>query len=483
MLKRGIKRLLDWLRTPGESLRQRVIHGGVWVTSLNVVDRLLQITRLIVLARLLSPADFGIMGIALLSIAVIQQLSNLGLDAALIQKKENIDPFLNSVWSVKIIRGFLIFGILFATAPVIAGVFGEPRASPVLRVLGLSTVLNSLVNPAIVYFDKELEFHKQFLFTITGSVGNFVVTVVAALVLGNVWALVYGVMAAGLIKLVVSYLIDSYRPRLEIKRDAIADVVDFGKWLWATGLVVFIATQGDDAFVGWYLAAASLGLYQMAFRLSNSPATEVTHVISRVMFPAYSKLQDDAEALREAFLKTIRLVFVVTVPMSAGIVLVAPEFVRIALGEQWIPMVPAMQIMAVAGLLRAVTATGGAIFHGAGVPRYDFWMNTSRAGTILLTIWPLANMWGITGVAVSITLGIATTIPFFVYKTAEITGLSLSKYATSFAGPMLCSVVMAGAVYPVLGTSLVRLVVGISVGMAVYSGLAYMLLDVNDYWR
>jgi len=482
MSKRRIRRLLNWLHTPGESLRERVIHGGIWVTSLNVVDRLLKITRLVVLARILSPDDFGILGIALLSISVIKQLSTLGLNAALIQRKqENIDPFLNTVWSVKVIRSLLIFVTLFAAAPVIAGVFSEPRASPVLRVLGLSIVLKSLVNPAIVYFEKNLEFHKQFFFTITGSIVNLVVTVVAALLLGNVWALVYGAIAGGLTNLVVSYLIDRYRPRPEIKRDAIAEVVNFGKWLWASGIVVFIATQGDDAFVGWYLTAASLGLYQMAFRLSNTPATEVSNVISRVMFPAYSKLQDDTEALREAFLKTIRLVFIVTVPMSVGIVLVAPEFTRIVLGKQWMPMVPAMQIMAIAGLLRAVAGTGGAIFKGAGIPRYDFWMNSTRAGTILLTVWPLADRWGITGVAASITLGIASTIPFYLYKTSEITELPPLKYATSLAGPMACSLPMAGLVVAILDTSLIRLVCGILVGMVVYTVLAYSLLDIQDY--
>lgn len=471
-----MKRLLTWLRSPGESLRHRVLHGGIWVTLLNISDRSLRILRLVILARLLVPSDFGLMGIAMLTMAVMSQLANLGIDPALIQREEdNIDPYLDTVWFMKIFRGAGLFILLFITAPIFATFFGEPRAQPVLRVLGIGMVLTGLVNPSIVYFRKDLEFHKQFIYKITGTVVDFIVAIGAALVLQNVWALVYGVLSGRVTRLLVSYILSDYRPSIGFNRDAALRVLDFGKWIWATGLITFIATSGDDAFVGWYLTAASLGFYQMAFRLSNSPATEVTHVISSITFPAYSKLQHDQEALQNAFLKTIRVIFVIVVPMATGIIMIAPKFTQILLGEQWMPMVPVMQIMAIAGLIRAIAATGGSLFRGYGIPEWDFRMNALRAGGIILTIWPLTNLLGITGAAISITFGIGLTLPLWLYKTVDITGLPVANYGKSLLTPLIGAAIMTGPVLLTLGPSVWRLAGAVLVGILVYFAAIYFL--------
>lgn len=480
-MRTPIKRLLSWLRSPGESLRHRVLHGGIWVTVLNISDRSLRILRLIILARLLAPSDFGLMGIAMLAMAVMSQFANLGIDPALIQREEdNIDPYLDTVWSMKIFRGGGLFILLFITAPMFAAFFGEPRAQPVLRVLGIGVVLTGLVNPSIVYFRKNLEFHKQFVYKMTGTLVDFTVAIGVALVLQNVWALVYGVLSGRATRLLVSYMLSDYRPSIGFNRDAASKVLDFGKWIWATGLITFIATSGDDAFVGWYLTAASLGFYQMAFRLSNSPATEVTHVISSITFPAYSKLQHDQEALQDAFLKTIRATFVIVVPMSTGIITIAPKFTRILLGEQWMPMVPAMQIMAIGGLFRAIAATGGSLFQGYGIPEWDFRMNAIRAGGIILMIWPLTNALGITGAAISITLGIGLALPLWFYKTADITGLSVASYGKSLLTPLIGAAIMSGPVLFTLGPSIWRLVGAVLVGMIVYFMVIYFLYQFQS---
>jgi O-antigen/teichoic acid export membrane protein len=479
--KSPLTRLLTWLRSPSDDLGERVLHGGLWVTLLNVSDRALGILRLLILARLLAPSDFGLLGIALLTMGVLNQLASLGINPALVQREEaNIDPYLDTVWIMKIVRGGGLFALLFLGAPFVASFFGEPRVEPVLQVLGVTVLLSGLVNPAVVYFQKDLKFHKQFVYKMSSRMVDFVVAVGAALVLQNVWALVYGLLAGRVTRVVVSYLLEGYRPSLGFNRDAASEVLGFGKWIWATGLVVFIATAGDDAFVGWYLTAASLGFYQMAFRLSNAPATEVTHVISGVVFPAYSKLQNDQEALRNAFEKTIRVTFVIAVPLAVGIFLVAPAFTSVVLGERWLPMVPAMQVMAVAGCLRAIAATGGALFKGAGIPDWDFRMNVLRAGTIVLTIWPLTKMWGITGAAVSITIGIATTLPIWLYKTAEITDIPITSYGKILLIPTVAAVIMSIPVSYIVQASVLGLVGSITTGVLAYLGVISFVYRYQD---
>jgi O-antigen/teichoic acid export membrane protein len=416
------------------------------------------------------------MGIALLTMSVMQRIAKLGIDSALIQREEdNINDYLNTVWTIKAARGIVLSTSLFLAAPIFAAFFGEPRAEPILRVLSLGILVSDLINPAIVYFRKDLEFHKEFVLRLSGTITDFVVAIGAALILQNVWALVYAALSGRFVRLLVSYRMSDYRPSLEFNYGIASKVLGFGKWIWAAGIVTFIATSGDDAFVGWYLTAASLGLYQLAFRLSNSPATEVTHVITKVLFPTYSKLQNDGAALQTAFLKTIQVTFMIALPMGIGIVLIAPEFTRLVLGKQWMPMVPAMQVMAIGGLFRAISATGGALFQGYGVPEWDFWMNSVRAAAIGITIWPLTSLWGITGAAISITLGIGLTLPIWLYKTINITNLTVGHYGKSLGTPLLGAMIMSGPTLFVLGPSVWRLAGAVLAAMLIYSITIYYL--------
>ena len=473
------ERLFSWIPSPGSSLGQRVLHSGFWASALNVSDRLLQIARLIVLARLLSPSDFGLLGLALLTMQILKNISNLGIDDALIQRKNKIKPYLDTVWVLKWGRGLVIFTLLLLISPAVSSFFGEPRLQQILPMLAVGIILTSFTNPSIIYFQRELEFHKQFVYRMSGTVVDFIVAIVFAILYQSVWALVFGVLAGRLTRLVVSYIISDYRPSVNFSRERAKELLQFGKWMWATGMVVLISTTGDDTFVGWYLPAAALGLYQLAFRLSNSPATEVTHVISSVLFPTYSKLQNDEKRLQRTFKTTIRVVALLTVPMSIGILVIAAPFTQVFLGSQWMPMVLPMQVMAIAGLIRSIQSTGGALFKGFGVPEWDFRQNLLRAITIVITIWPFTNLWGITGTAVSITLGIAVITPIWAYICLEITGLDLKIVAKEIAMPLIASVNMGLIVYVFIGPTLWRVITGILVGIVMYIPLVYLLYRVT----
>lgn len=468
-LVRSVRRLVSFLRNPDDTLAERVLHSGFWATLLNVFDRGLQLTKTAVLARLLLPADFGVYGIAILSIGALRRFSKVGFDSALIQhEKENIDEYLDTAWVVKLVRGIVLFAILFVSAPAVARTFDQPRVELVVRAVGIVALLDGAANPAIVYFRKELEFHKQFAYQISGTLIATGVAIGTGLLLENVWALVYGLIAGSATQLVVSHLIADHRPSFTFARKYARELFGFGKWILLLEIVVWLATEGDDAFVGWYLSAGALGLYQLAFRFSNAPATEVTHVISAVTFPAYAKLQDDGERLRRAFSKTIEVTFLLAIPVSVGTFLISPAFTRVILGEKWLPMLPALQVMIFAGFARAVAATGGALFQGVGMPKWDFRMNLVRTIVIALTIWPLTDALGITGAAVSISLGIGCTLPIWLYKTHEITDLALTSYAERIGLPLIGAVCMIVPVRMVVGPTFLQLVSSIFCGMVVY---------------
>jgi len=392
------------MTTPGKSLTERTIKGGFWVFSLRIVERLFELVRMIVLAQLLSPNDFGLFGIALLTLSTLDTFSEAGFGQALIQKKEETKSYLNTAWTVGIVRGLLIAVILFFVAPYAAAFFKTPAAEPILKVIGLAIIFQSLTNIAVIYFEKELKFHKYFAYQFAGTIADVTVAITAALLLRSVWALVFGLLAGNLVRCIVSYIIDSHRPRLQFNKGQAKELFGFGGWILGSSILMFFITQGDDIFVGKLLGVTALGFYQMAYRISNIPATEITHVISQVTFPAYSKLQDNISKLREAYLKVLQVTAFLSFPIAGLIFVLAPDFTRIFLGEKWMPMVPAMQVLCIFGATRSMGATMGPILYSVGKPKIQVKLSAIQLIAMVMIIYPLTIQLNILGASLAVVI-------------------------------------------------------------------------------
>lgn len=384
------------------SLGKKVVKGGIWVFTLRGTQRLFSFVRLIILARILAPSDFGLMGIALLTMAALNTFSQTGFQTALIQKKEDIKSYLDAAWTVTIIRGIILFLILYFIAPYAATFFKSPKALSIIKVIGFSFLIQAFTNIGVVYFQKELEFNKQFIYQFTGTIADFVVAVSAAVILRNVWALVYGLLAGNAARLIVSYLIHPYRPHLSFDFGKAKELFGFGKWILGSSILIFLITQGDDAFVGKFLGATILGFYQMAYRISNMPATEITHVISQVTLPAYSKLQDDIPRLRDAYLRILGITAFFSIPIAGMIFVLAHDFTRLFLGQKWMPAVSAMQVLCIFGVTRSFGATTGPIFQGVGKPSILTKLAVIQLVMLIAIIYPLTNKFGIFGTAIAV---------------------------------------------------------------------------------
>lgn len=387
---------------PEERLSHRVVKSGFWVFALRITDRIFYLIRLVILARILAPHDFGLMGIAMLTMMILENFSQTGFQAALIQKKENIESYLNTAWTTMIIRGIILFSILFFIAPYAATFFKSPEAKPIIQVVGFSFLIQASTNIGIIYFQKELEFNKQFIYQLSGTLADFIVAVSAALILRNVWALIFGLLAGNFVRFVVSYFIHPYRPRLSFNFDKVKELSGFGRWVLGSSILLFLITQGDSVLVGKLLGVTMLGFYQMAYRISNMPVTEITHVISQVTFPAYTKIQDNIPKLREAYLKVLQMTAFLSFLISGLILVLAPDFTRIFLGEKWMPMVPVMQVLVLWGLIRSMGATTGPIFYSIGNPKILTKLQFLQIILLITLIYPLTIQWGILGTSLSV---------------------------------------------------------------------------------
>ena len=395
---RKIKQLLK----PGDTLSQRAARGGIWITATRAIGEGLRLARVIILARMLSPDDFGMLGIALLALSALRSFTETGLTSALIQKKGNVNAYLNTAWTINGLRGTATCVILVMVAPYVAGFFNEPAATNIVRVIALSTLIQGWSNIGRIFFDKELDFGKKFIYEAGGTVVDFVVAISAALILRNVWALVFGSLAGQLVRFILSYLLHSYRPRLYLDLAKGRELFGFGKWLFISSITTFLRSHGDDTFLGWLLGAATLGLYQMAYRISTWPTTMITSVVSQVAFPTYSKLQDNPERLKTAYLRSLQLTVAVAAPIVGGIFLMAPDFTRLFLTEKWMPMVSTLQVLSIWGLILSIAAPTGPLWLAIGKPHLPTYFHIAKLVLLAALIYPFTMWWGMLGTAIAV---------------------------------------------------------------------------------
>lgn len=443
-----MRRLLRALRSvlvPRGDLATRSIRSGAWELGLNLGTRALEVVVLVVLARLLTPADFGLIGIALLTFGGVNRLTRLGIDEALIYNRDDdVDRYLDTAWTLSVGRGLLLGAFIFLVAPVVAGFFGEPRATDVIRGIAFVPVVVGFRNPGVLYFVKDLQFHRQFVFRLSGAVVDFAVALAFAVAYRSVWALVFGYLAGEVTRALVSYLTHPYRPRPRFDRELAGDLLGYGKWITANNCLGFLLSKGDDIFVGWYLSATALGLYQIAYRTASAPATEVTKTVSNVIFSTYSKLQGDAEALRRTLLRTLQLVSSVSFPMAVGIVITAPVFVEGVLGPQWRPATGAMQLLALYGLVLSLTTVFNQISKALGRPDYIARVGAVRLLALAVAIVPATAAFGITGTAGAVVgVFLFVAFPLHLYLVSTLTGVSLRRFAAAIAVPAAASAGMA----------------------------------------
>ncbi len=431
---------------PGSSWSQRVAHAGVWAFALHLAEQLVILCRLFVLAVLLVPRDFGLFGMALFTLFALETLSGTGFEQALIHKKEELKPYLDVAWTVLLLRGLLLAALLVCAAPWAAAFFEEPDATRLIRTLSLSCLLQGLTNIGVVTFQKKLEFHKEFAFRFSGILVDLLVAVTAAYVLRSARALVLGYVAADLTRLVVSYLIHPFRPRLRFDWTRAAELFDYGMWVLLFNITAFASVNTAGIAIGKIVGAAALGYFQMAERIPNVVVRGLALSLSNVAFPAYAELQTSVDRLREAYKKIAGVSAAMLIPAAMGIISIGHDFTRIFLGPKWMPMVPPLLILSAAGVATGIVWTGQPAFMGGGRPQVVFHTQFARAATVLLFICPLTSRWGIIGAAVTVLLGSISALAVSVVNLRRRFRISWKAMSLLFMPPLAASLCMAGAV-------------------------------------
>ena len=386
-------------------LRERVLMGGLWTGLSYAATRALAFTQTVILARLLLPDDFGLMGVGMFAAGAFGVFTQTGVDLALIRRPDVARRDLDTGWVICVLRGGVLFAVTFLSAPLVARAFGDARAGPVLRALSPVFLIEGLVNIGVVAFRRDLDFRRQTIFEQVSEALTTAVTVgIAFFVTRSVWALVAGQVAGVLARMVASYALSPFRPAFRFDREAFRGIAGYGRHVMVTGILLFLLVQGDNAFVGRYLGVAALGVYALAYNLANLPASGISSVVGRLAFPVYARMQGDPEALREGYLRSVRAVVLLTLPASILLLTLAPDLVRGLYGGRWISAIPVVQILSIFGFLRAFNTAPGLLLQAVGHPERLKRVMLVQLIFFAAILYPMGRAWGIAGVGAAVTV-------------------------------------------------------------------------------
>jgi O-antigen/teichoic acid export membrane protein len=301
-------------------------------------------------------------------------------------------------------RGVLLSFLLVLGAGLVASYFHSPQLRPVLQVLAAVFLLDGGTNIGLVFFKKELDFRKYVTNEVVADIASMIVALGLALWVRNVWALVAGSISFALARCVGSYCVHPFRPRLRWDWPAAADLLHFGKHIFWITIATFIVTSGDDAIVGKLLGLTALGFYSMAYNMANLPVTSLAAVVGKVSFAAFSRLQDDREALKRTFGQAFEATLMLLLPVAAMLFLLAHDFTVVLLGEKWLPMVPVLRVLCFLGLFRGLSNVFAAVHLAVNRPAVQTRNKAVELVAFLLLVYPCTMKWGLLGAGFAVTI-------------------------------------------------------------------------------
>ncbi len=397
------------------NIKNQAVSGVKWSAVLTVFTNALKFLQLLLLSRLLSPSDFGLMGMVMVVLQVFGVFIDVGVNEAIIYRQDINKEELSSLYWFNIIMSIVIFIAIMMVSPLVVIFYKEPRLYGLFFWMALTFIIFSFVQQFYTLHRKELLFDKLAEMEILSATSEFVVVIAAAFLKQGVYSLVWGKFADIITKEVM--LANSgwkkWRPTLHFKIGELKKFINFGIYQSGQRLVNIFSANIDYIIIGKYLGVEILGIYTLAYKLITYPITSINPIINRVSYPVFSKLQNNIKMLQKAFLEAIKITSFISFPILIGLAVTAPLAVPVLFGEKWKASVLIVQILAFLGILKVAGNSGGSVILAKGRADIAFWWNVSIAITNTIAFY-FAVFYGVYALSwVNLVLNI---IYFFIYQ-------------------------------------------------------------------
>jgi len=409
----------------------------------------LQFITLAILARLLSPSDFGLMGMIMVVIGFAQTFADMGISNAIIHRQDATSEELSSLYWLNILAGIAVFFIVCVSTPLVVAFYHEPRLNNLMYLTALVFLITPFGQQFQILLQKELQFNRLAGIEIIGSFTNAAVAIILAFEGLGIFSLIWGLLAGRLLRvlLLCCWGWRRWRPALYFSIKDLKGYISFGLYQMGERTVNYFNSNLDYLLIGSMLGAKALGYYTLAYNLILRPSTMINPIITRVAFPVFSKVQNDIGKLKRGYLKVLQLLSSVNFPLMAGLAVVAPVAVPVIFGEQWLPSVILIQILTIVGLLRSHGNPVGSLLLAKGRADLGFKWNVALMITQIPGLYLGAKLGGTVGVAVAfaILLGIYSIFNYLILI-RTLLGPCLREYVSSMWPSLWMSGIMGVAV-------------------------------------
>lgn len=452
------------------------VASGVKWSSVSRFGRLgMQFVTTIVLARLLAPADFGLMGMTLVVIGFVDIFKDLGTAAAIIQRQDLSEELSSSVYWVNVAFGLCAMIIIYVSSPLVAQFYREPRITAILKALSLTFFISGLGILHLALLERKLAFNAIAKIEITAVASGSIIGIASALSGAGVWSLVFQSLSVVSVTTLLLTKASKWRPKLVFRWSEVRSIGNYSLHLTGFNIFNYFSRNADYLLIGKFLGAQSLGYYTLAYNIMLFPLQNISHIIGRVIFPFYSSIQSDNVSFRNAFLKVAGAIALVSFPMMFGIYAVALPFILTLFGARWEPVVILLKIFALVGLFQSIVTTVGAIYQAKG--RTDWMFRWGVAvGMIAVISFVIGLKWGIVGVASA--YAIASTI--LVYPNFAIPfrliDLPVTELGKVLLKPLSCSILMFVSLFILSASLPVGLSNELTLGILVSAGIMIYIL-------
>lgn len=473
--------MIESLRGVHDDLQGRAVRGTAW-SGFSVGCRVgFTILSMPILARLLTPEQYGIVALTTLVTEVIGLFGQLGLNSALIQRKHVHRADLETAFWTDIGVGAILMLLVIALSPLAAWFFHQPVLIALLCVTGIGFLINGFSSTYNTILTRAMRFRAISMIEITSVAVRTLTAVGLAWAGFAYWALIVAGLASFIVSALGRLVVVRWRPRARFAKERFQRLFHFGRNVLGDNMLFYLSDNIDYFIIGRRLGAQSLGYYEMAFSLPDMVRKNLSFTLTRVLYPVYSRVQDQEMRLRSGFFRVVEGVSLMAFPLLGGLALLAPQFVPLYFGPQWHPIIAPVQFLAIAGMFRSATIHVGTLLHARGRPDISMKMTAVRTPLVGIVIW-IGTYWGLDGAAAAYMGFVFLWTVLSIYITSSITGITLGMLVNAALPALSATAVMISCLFltkpylaMVVGSGWTSLLTNIAIGCTVYLGTLWML--------
>ena len=459
-----------------DSLKSKTVKGVVWSSIERFSTQGVQFLIMIIMARLLTPKDYGLIGMLAIFLAVAQSLIDSGFSQALIRKQDRTDVDNSTVFYFNIVVSSALYLILFIAAPFVADFYNQPELTSVMRVVCLGVILNSLAVVQRALLTVRIDFKTQAKASLSAAVISGCIGIVLAYCGFGVWSLVVQQLLNLSVNTLLLWIFSKWRPIAVFSWKSFHELFAFGSKLLASGLLDTLYRNIYPIVIGKLFSASSLGHYTRAHQFSEFPSSNVTGIIQRVTYPILCGIQDETERLEAVYRKFLKLSAFIIFPLMIGMSAVARPFIDIVLGTQWGFCGQLLQIICFAMMWYPIHAINLNLLQVKG--RSDLFLRLEIIKKILgITVLCITAPFGLVVMCYGQIFNSIVALVINTYYTGKLINVGFIRQMKDLFPTILLSLTMFGAILLVndfIEANIYRLVIGILVGIIVYASGSYI---------